>query len=1114
MKSHYNIFCGILCLFALVACTDNGKRFKRISSSHSGITFRNVLTETADFNIFNYMYFYNGGGVAIGDLNGDKLADIYFTSNQQDNKLYLNQGGLKFQDVTDRAGVQGFNGWTTGVTLADVNNDGKLDIYVGYLGDYLIHQGKNQLFINEGNDEHGVPKFTDKAIEYGLDLIGFATQASFFDYDRDGDLDMFMLTHSLHQEGTFGKSNLRNVHHSLAGDKLMRNDNGHFIDVTTEAGIYSSVLGYGLGVVTSDINMDGWLDIYIGNDFHENDYLYINNGNGTFREELENSMMHTSRYTMGVDCADFNNDGFPDLVAMDMLPEDPQILKASVAEDSYDVYNFKLGFGYNHQFARNTLQLNNRDGTFSEIALLAGVSATDWSWAPLFADFDLDGRKDILISNGILRRPNDLDYINFIQVDSVQNQLESISADELQYTEKMPTVKMANYLFRNNGDSTFGDKAEAWGLGESSYSNGAAYADLDNDGDLDIVFNNIEDEAFIYENLSTREDINTHYLQFELKGSSGNLFGIGTKIFVYDSGRVQMQECMPTRGFQSSVDYTLTFGTGASSSIDSVIVVWNDGSFQTLKNIKCNQRLTVNQQDAASTFDYTPLHKANHLFTNKTDDIGIDFKHKENSFVEFNREQLIPHMVSAEGPAVAVGDINGDGTEDIFLGGGKWQPAKIFVQLPNGKFRHHPQEVLKSDSTYEDVDAAFFDADGDKDLDLFVVSGGNEFSGTSKFRMPRLYLNNGKGDLVKSEGIPPIYLTGSCVSPVDVDKDGDIDVFIGARAIPWRYGIKPDNYLLLNDGTGKFSDATGQIAPELNHFGFVKDAIWCDVDGDKQLDLVIAAEWQPITILLNRNGALKKIPLEGSGLENTNGWWNTIHASDFDHDGDLDFIAGNLGLNSKLHADVNNPVRMYVGDFDKNDSTDQILTHIVKGVEYPFHTRDEMTRQMPYLKKKFLSYRKFAEASVSQMFAPELLRDAEKYEAHNFASVYIQNLGNGKFKVVPLPLSAQFSTVNAILTEDFTGDGEVDVLIAGNFYHPNIQMGRYDASYGLLLKGNGHGNFKSVPAYQSGLSLKGQVKHLVKLRHGAETVYLAVRNNDTVMAFSLQPAFNKVAAAK
>ena len=1107
-RTSFKITAGLLLAALMAACSGgDGKKFRKVSSSESGITFRNTLTESVEFNIFNYMYFYNGAGVAVGDVNGDDLLDIYFTSNQQPNKLYLNQGGFKFKDITEVSGVQGFDGWTTGVTMADVNNDGRLDIYVANLGDYLIYRGKNQLFINEGNDEAGNPKFTDRAMEYGLDLTGFSTQAAFFDYDRDGDLDMFMLNHSLHENGTFGRSTLRTTSHPLAGDKLLRNDNGRFVDMTQGSGIYSSAIGYGLGVVVSDVNLDGWPDLYVGNDFHENDYLYINQGDGTFKEQLQQSMMHTSRYTMGVDFADFNNDAYPDLMAMDMLPEDPQILKASQAEDAYDVYNFKINYGYNHQFARNTLQLNNHDGTFSDIALLAGVAATDWSWSPLWADFDLDGQKDIFISNGIYRRSNDLDYINFISVDSVQMKMRmDMTEKELMYTQKMPQIKIPNYLYRNNGDSTFTNQASAWGLETPSYSNGAAYADLDNDGDLDLVVNNVEDEAFLYENRTIdakeQDTQKPHYLQVSLKGKAGNLFGIGAKVLIYDSSRVQLQECMPTRGFESSVDYRLTFGTGRSAQLDSLLVIWNDGTFQKLTNVATNQRLQLDQGNAQGHFNYQRFHKPGQLFTRATEEIALPYRHKENRFVEFNREALIPHMLSAEGPAVAVGDLNGDGLEDLYLGGAKWQRGRVYVQNVSGEFSELIQPVLTADSTFEDVDAALFDAERDGDLDLFVVSGGNEFSGRSEYQNPRLYLNDGHGVLTRSKTVADIFLTGSCVSVQDIDRDGDDDLFVGARATPWRYGIAPDSYILRNDGKGNFTDATDEVAPVLKKFGFVKQASWADMDGDKVADLVLAAEWSPVTILLCKDGKLSPMKLEGSGLEKTQGWWNVVQAADWNNDGDLDLVAGNLGLNSRLHASAAEPVSMFVYDFDKNDSTDQVLTSFIHAKEYPFYTRDEMTKQMPFLKKRYLSYHKFAGATVRDMFDPALLDKAALFKAHMFQSVYIENQGHGKFRVMPLPMAAQFSTVQTLLVDDFNHDQHLDVLLAGNFYPVNIQMGRYDAGYGLMLAGDGRGGFKTVSPAESGFSVKGETRALRTVRLGGKTYYIAVRNNDTVEFFA------------
>ena len=1085
-----------------MGCGNKDKRFRIVPSSESGITFQNKLTESVDFNIFNYMYFYNGAGVAVGDVNGDELLDIYFTSNQESNKLYLNAGEFKFIDVTEIAGVAGSDSWATGVTMADVNGDGKLDIYVSYVGDYLIFKGKNQLFINEGVDKEGVPRFVDRAKEYGLDLVGFSTQASFFDCDNDGDLDMFMLNHSLHQNGTYGKvSTLRYETHPTAGDKLLRNDNGKFVDVTKESGIYSSALGYGLGVVVSDVNLDGWPDIYVGNDFHENDYLYINQKNGKFKESLEQSMNHTSRYTMGVDFADFNNDAFPDLIAMDMLPDDYQRLKSSVAEDPYDTYLFKTKFGYNEQYARNTLQLNNHDGTFSEIALFAGVAATDWSWSTFFADFDLDGDKDIFVSNGIFRRSNDLDYVNFISNDTIQRVLSNkLNERQLRFITKMPQEKVKNSLFDNNNDSTFTNKTDDWGLNKPSYSNGAAYADLDNDGDLDLVVNNIDEVAFVYENrtINTEEKKPTpiNFLQVNLVGSNSNIQGIGAKVFLYSNGKVQMQECMPTRGFQSSVDTRLTFGTGSASVVDSLVVVWTDGSFQTLVNVKAQQKLVLRQSNALGHFDYARFGSDIKYFAEDKDVSTPAYKHIENDYVEFDRQSLMPFMVSAEGPAAAIGDVNSDGLDDIFLGGAKWQTGKIFFQSKDNHFKSVAQPLIESDSTYEDVDAVFFDFDKDEDLDLFVVSGGNEFSGKSKYMSPRLYLNDGQGIFNRYGQLPELYLTGSCVAVNDFDKDGDADIFLGARAIPGNYGIAPDSYILVNDGLGKFSDATEQVAPELRKFGFVNGATWADLNNDGYEELLVAAEWRPISILANSNGRLTQIKTDS--LKNHIGWWNTIASGDFDNDGDVDMVAGNLGLNSKLKADFDNPVRMYVNDFDKNGTIEPILTHVIGGLEYPFYTRDEMTKQLPSLKKKYLSYGKFAKAEFKDFFPKETIRNSQKYSATMFESVYIENLGNFVFKYKSLPKQIQFSTANAFEIRDFNNDNNLDVLVGGNFFRSNIQMGRYDANFGELLLGDGRGNFKCVGRSTVGISLRGQISKVLPISIGKNRYELVIVNDDSV----------------
>lgn len=1108
VTARYLFVVGIF--ISLLSCSSDKseKKFRIVPSSESGVTFRNDINPTLDFNIFNYMYFYNGGGVATGDLNGDGLADIYFTANQGPNKLYLNKGGMKFADVTDKSGAVGLTGWATGVTMADVNGDNRLDVYVSYLGNHLNYQGRNLLLINTGNDSEGVPQFQDKTVEYGLDLVGFSTQAAFFDYDLDGDLDMYMLNHSIHKNGTFGKSYLRFETHPLAGDKLMRNDGNHFTDVTKEAGIYSSVIGYGLGLVVSDVNLDGWPDIYVGNDFHENDYLYINQGNGKFKESLEKSMRHTSHFAMGCDFVDFNNDVFPDLISMDMLPANPRILKASAAEDPYDLYQFKLNYGYNYQYARNTFQLNQHNGTFSEIGLFAGVYATDWSWSALGADLDLDGFKDIFIANGIERRSNDLDYINFITIDSIQSQIQfDMREKELEYYKKMPQVKIPNFVFMNNGDSTFSNEAVEWGLDKASYSHGAAYADFDNDGDLDLVTNNAADEAFIYENLhitnSQKKDSKVNYVKFTLVGNNGNTAGLGAKVFVYNQGKTQMQECMGTRGFQSCVDTRLIFGVGASTAIDSVIVVWPDKTFQKLTNVTANSNLTFKKEDAKGVFNYARFHEQPQYITFIEDNLGIDFKHKENKFVEFNREPLIPHMVSAEGPACAIADWDGDGLEDIFLGNGKWAESAIYIQQKNGTFRKGTPEKIASDSLFEDVDATFFDADQDGDNDLLVVSGGNEWAFDSPNLQSRIYFND-KGKVSKSVLLEP-FGNGSVARPGDFDNDGDIDLFFGLRSVPWKYGIIPDSYLLENDGKGNFSKASPEVLKPFAKLGFINDADWVDVDGDKDLDLVVASEWNPVLFLINEKGKFTKlIPSEENGLSGSEGLWCEVEANDFDKDGDIDFVFGNLGLNSKLKASAGKPVRLYVNDFDKNGSIDQILTHYIDGKEYPFYTKDEMVKQLPYLKKQFLSYQKFAESTMQDIFKPEEIKQSEVFTANRLDHAFVENLGDGKFKLKSLPNGTQFSTMQAITSFDFNGDGTLDILAGGNFYPVNIQMGRYDASYGSLLLGKGKNQFNDIPPYRSGLMLDGEVRVLKQVVVNGKRVIIAGRNNSSLQVFGFE----------
>lgn len=1088
------------------------KRFEKLEATETGIDFVNQLTETAEMNIFNYMYFFNGAGVATGDVNNDGWIDIYFTSNQDQNRLYLNQGDFKFTDITEIANVAGETGWTTGVTMADVNGDGLLDIYVGQLGQHMSYRGKNQLYINLGTNADGIPVFENQAEQWGLDLVGYATQATFFDYDLDGDLDMYMLNHSVHQNGTFGeKASFIGTMHPTSGDKLLRNEGTYFTDVTTSSGINSTVIGYGLGITASDINLDGYPDLYISNDFHEDDYLYLNNGDGTFREVARASMQHTSRFSMGNDVGDINNDGFPDLISLDMLPEDPTYLKASAAEDAYNIYQMKLKFGYQDQFSRNTLQLNLgpvpgalQDVQFSEIGLYAGIAASDWSWSALMTDLDNDGWNDIFISNGILGRSNDLDYINYVIADSIQAKIGEglIDENDLKLTKFMPEIKLPNYAYRNKGDLTFENMSATWGFTENTYSHGTAYADLDNDGDLDLVINNVNDPASIYKNKTNDGEFTDHnYLKINLEGKSPNVFGLGAKILLRLPQGTILREVTATRGFQSAVDVRPNIGLGNVSTIDELTVIWPGGASQTLRNVSANQTLTVKQTNALDQFDYTNFSNRSPdqpIFQDASIALSPNFRHEENDFVEFNREPLMPHMVSAEGPKLALGDVNGDGAVDFFVGGAKWQPGALYLQKQDGSFAKDPQAIFQQDSLYEDTDAAFFDADQDGDLDLLVVSGGNEFSLGKEPNRPRLYINDGQGRFARAEGkMPDITLTASVVLAFDYDLDGDTDLFLGARAVPSNYGDTPQSYLLENDGEGNFTDVTSQKASALSNIGMVKNATIADMNGDGTNDLILACEWSPIQILLNKNNGFEPMKLAGSGLENKLGWWNTVIAADFDGDGDQDLIAGNLGLNSKLRATPEQPIRMYYADFDDNGKKEQLLTYYLQGKEYLFYTYDEVTKQLPYIKKRYLKYADFANADLTDLIERSKLDKATVFEANYFASAYIENLGNGEFAVKALPTSVQFSTVNAGLVRDFDRDGNLDVLLAGNFYEINIQMGRYDASYGQLLRGNGDGTFISLSLAESGLRMVGQIRDLemMTLADGRQII-MAARNQD------------------
>lgn len=1072
--------------------------FEVLDSKRTGLNFSNNLSYNKEFNLFKYMYFYNGSGIGAGDFNNDGSIDLFFGSNQHQNKLYLNTGNLKFKDVTKEAGIPQDSGWTTGISVVDINNDGLLDIYICRVGQYETLHSKNQLLINQGVDKNGVPHFIDKAHEYGLDFSGFSTQAVFFDYDNDGDLDMFLLNHSVHQNGNFRpRSFFAGTYDSLSGDRIYRNDGNKFTDVTRQTGINSTAISYGLGVSVADINLDGYPDIYVGNDFHENDYLYINQKNGTFKEVGEKEMMHTSQFSMGVDVADINNDAYPEIISMDMLPSDPYILKRSLGEDSYDLFNDKIGMGYSYQYTRNNLQYNRRNGMFSEVGLYSGVAATDWSWAPLWVDFDNDGLKDLFISNGIPKRMNDIDYVNFVSSDEVQQKInnDDMLGKDISLINKFPEIKLPNKFFKNNGNLSFSDEEDVIDGNVPTFSNGAIYADLDNDGDLDVVVNNIDSPALLYENKSN-DSLQKSFLQIKLNGPEKNINAIGAKIILFTGKEIRTYEKNSVKGFMSSMEIPIQIGL-RNTKIDSMFVIWPDRTYQPISPQQGVTQMTVTYRKNLPAFNFNIL--TNHYpnptkpVKNITSQTGINFLHQENHFVEFDREALIPHMVSTEGPAIAVADINKDGLEDVFIGAARDHKSAIFLQQPSGKFIKTTQPVLDADSIYENTGACWADVNNDGNMDLVVASGGNEFYGDDPHNTPRIYINDGKANFTKLENpFGNLFLTASCVIPYDFNGDGYVDLFIGGRSVPWAYGQVPQSYLLLNDKHGKFINVTDAYAKGLAHVGFVTSALWFDIDKDGDKDLLLSLEWGGIVAFINNHGKFTE-----KVLSDKKGWWNFILPCDVNGDGNIDLIAGNLGLNSRLKASLQQPVRLYYNDFDDNGKKEQLLTYYLEGKEIPFANKAELEKQIPILKKKFLYAADFAKASLPELFGEEKLKNSKVLTADYFANAVLINKGNLQFETKALPWQAQLSPMKDAVVINANNDDKPDILIMGNYYDNNIEMGRYDADFGTILLNKGNGLFSCQTL--NGLVVKGQVRHIKEIEIKNHPAYVLARNNDSTM---------------